>query len=292
MGLTIVAEIERFVRECPDNRLPELGGPYFDAPLVGFASAADPLFDDYHRIIGEFHRTPQEAMADALGAGVRAATVICWVLPISREARRSNRRESRLPSRAWAETRAYGERGVNVALRKHLVGFLEARGHRAMAPLLAPGWKELATSPVGPASTWSERHAAFAAGLGTFSLNDSLITARGTAHRLGSVVTDLAVPPTPRPYAGHRDYCLHARGVACGVCAGRCPVQAVTLDGHDKVRCRELVYGAGAEQVKAAFGVPLPSCGLCQTKVPCEDRIPPMPRRAAGRQGGVPPAID
>jgi len=39
---------------------------------------------------------------------------------------------------------------------------------------------------VGPASSWSERHAAYAAGLGTFSLNDALITPKGIAHRLGS----------------------------------------------------------------------------------------------------------
>ena len=39
--------------------------------------------------------------------------------------------------------------------------------HTAVAPQLAATWLELTGTPVGIASSWSERHAAYAAGLGT-----------------------------------------------------------------------------------------------------------------------------
>ena len=39
----------------------------------------------------------------------------------------------------------------------------------------------------GMASCWSERHAAFVSGLGTFGLCDGLITPVGKAMRCGSV---------------------------------------------------------------------------------------------------------
>jgi epoxyqueuosine reductase QueG len=276
-------EIRRFVRESPANRTRDQAGPYFEEPLVGFASADDPLFATFKTIIGEFHQTPQEVMAGVLGHGARAATVVVWVLPISRATRVSNRRESRVPSREWAHTRTYGEQ-LNVSLRRHLVDRLAALGHRAVAPVLCPTWKELSGTPVGIASTWSERHAAFVAGLGTFSLNDSLITARGTAHRLGSVITDLPVPPSSRDYAGHLDHCLHFREGTCGVCIDRCPAGALSQSGHDKNRCRQFVYGTSPAAVSELYGVAQTACGLCQTKVPCEARVPPPSRLSLSRR--------
>lgn len=44
-------EIVRFVLASPENRHKEGEGRYFDEPLVGFASAEDPLFAEYKRII-------------------------------------------------------------------------------------------------------------------------------------------------------------------------------------------------------------------------------------------------
>ena len=131
----------------------------------------------------------------------------------------------------------------------------------------------------GIASNWSERHAAYAAGLGTFSLNDGLITERGIAHRIGSVITDLPLLPTPRLFGDHRQHCLWHREQTCGLCVGRCPAGAITLDGHDKEKCRDYVYGAVPEAVGGIYGVVQTGCGLCQTRVPCEAMVPPGRQR-------------
>lgn len=266
MDIRLREEIRRFVAESPGNRFPDGGGPYFDEPLVGLASARDPLFGDYKRIIGDFHLTPDELLPGA-------ATVIVWVLPVTRETRETNRLESEWPSRKWSLTRSHGE-ALNGELRRHLVALLEELGHRAVAPQYAPAWKEFADTPAGIASTWSERHAAYAAGLGTFSLSDGLITGRGIAHRVGSVVTDLILPPTPRTASDHRHNCLWHREGSCGVCIGRCPVGAITFAGHDKAVCRDYVYGAVPREVGARYGVSHTGCGLCQTRVPCEAQVP------------------
>ncbi|GFO56549.1 (Fe-S)-binding protein [Geomonas sp. Red276] len=273
MRETICEEIRRFVRDDAGNRFPD-GAPYFDAPLVGFSAAADPLFAEYKSVIGDFHLTPTE-LADRLeeGGGWEPKTVITWVLPITAATRETNRREDRFPSRAWAQTRNFGE-AFNGALRRHLVAFLTARGCRAFAPQFHPAWKEYVDTPVGVASSWSERHAAYAAGLGTFSLNDAVITPRGIAHRLGSVITDLELEPTLRTYPNHTDNCLYYRNGSCGACIARCPVGALSKDGHDKTVCRQYVYGAAPDAVARAYGVTATGCGLCQTKVPCESRIP------------------
>ncbi len=270
----IRSEISRFVAASPLNRLPDGASPYFDAPLVGVAAAADPLFAEYRRIIGAFHLTPAELLPGA-------KSVISWVLPIAQAVRESNRREATWPSREWAQTRSHGEQ-LNVALRRHLVAWLQQQGSEAVAPQLASAWQEFPETPVGVASAWSERHAAYAAGLGTFSLNDALITPRGIAHRCGSVVTDLSLAPTPRTAPNHLHNCLFHREAGCGVCIERCPVGALSPRGHDKVKCRAYVYGTVPEAVAAGYAVPATGCGLCQTKVPCEDRVPAGKRGTCG----------
>jgi epoxyqueuosine reductase QueG len=258
----IRGELERLVATLPENRHADLPGPIFLPPLVGFAAAADPLFDQYKEVVGPFHRSPREWLESA-------GTLISWILPISAATRVSNRDQREEPSREWAITRTFGET-CNNRLREGLVAWLQARGHAAVAPVLHPEWGGVEVAASGPASNWSERHAAYAAGLGTFSLNDGLITAAGIAHRCGSVVTDLLLPADPLPYSGVRDWCLfHARG-SCGVCIRRCPVGAISAVGHDKRRCRDYTYGVLQPRLKDAYGIAIAGCGLCQTGVPCE----------------------
>jgi epoxyqueuosine reductase QueG len=258
-------EIVRFVAESPSARFPA-GSCYFEVPLVGFAAASDPLFAEFQNIIGPFHQRPEELLAGA-------ATVICWILPVARNTRQCNARVRDFPAKEWALTRTHGE-ACNGALRRHLAAWLEAHGEAATIPQYAASWKEFADTPVGIASTWSERHAAYAAGLGTFSLNDGLITEKGIAHRCGSVITTLALPPSQRSYVQPRAHCLYHHNGSCGACIGRCPVGALSRLGHDKERCRDFVYGTAPAALSARYGVPQTGCGLCQTRVPCESRNP------------------
>jgi epoxyqueuosine reductase len=274
MERALCEEICRFVREESTNRFPGSSDHYFDDPLIGFAAATDTLFTEYKSVIGEFHLTPRELVSASTPEDPWVpATVVCWVLPITDQTRTSNRSETVYPSRQWAETRNFGEQ-FNTALRRHMITWLIGRGHRAAAPQLMPAWREMGETAVGIASSWSERHAAYAAGLGTFSLTDALITPKGIAHRLGSVITDLKLEPSERPYPERRANCLYYREGTCGACIDRCPVGAITRNGHDKYKCRSYVYGAIPEAVAARYGVAATGCGLCQTNVPCEGRIP------------------
>jgi epoxyqueuosine reductase QueG len=110
--------------------------------------------------------------------------------------------------------------------------------------------------------------------LGTFGLCDGLITPLGKAVRVGSVIARIRIPPTYRPYKGHHEYCLfYSRGL-CKKCIARCPVGALSEAGHDKKKCRSHVRPVTEDYVKAHYGFDGYGCGLCQTGVPCESRIP------------------
>ena len=269
----LIRKIEHCVENDPANRS-EDGTPYFDAPLVGFASAKDDLFARYKSIIGPFHWTPSEVLAREYGPdGPSAQTVVCWVLPITEETRLSNRKEDRFPSRKWSRTRHYGEL-FNDVLRKVVVDYIVDQDGCATAPMLLDEWSRVEDPGVGLASTWSERHAAYVAGLGTFSLNDGFITSRGIAHRVGSIVTNMVMEPSTQPYWDYRENCLTCRGKKCGVCISRCPVGAISLNGHDKALCDNYTHGPAFRKIGKEYDAEHVGCGLCQTDVPCENRIP------------------
>ncbi|MCL5958870.1 MAG: epoxyqueuosine reductase [Chloroflexi bacterium] len=279
----IVDVIKGFVAESERNRLAIDGSRIFDEPLVGFADGDDPLFLEYKKAVDGSHFTPREAMQLHLaevGGGekpVSPLTVVSFVLPITEETRVSNAKMTVGPSVRWNQTRWYGEELIT-SLKNFLVGFLEDRGYRALSPSLKPFFKTLLLSN-GRASNWSERHMAYAAGLGTFGLTDALITPKGVAHRLGSVVVEAALPASPRPYSDHHAYCPFYDDGSCGVCIERCPHGALSSDGHDKIRCRD--YNESelkpwvAERASEGYLGKYPGCGLCMTGVPCEAAIPP-----------------
>ncbi len=285
MVISVSTDLNQFVagiiaetaRTTSANALAKLdGSPIFDAPLVGFARGDDPVFSRLKTAVAEFHMTPAEAFAVGTGQSIDPAqvSVVSWVLPITGRTRAANRDNTRFPARRWAHTRAFGD-AVHVAVRDRLAQALVEAGYRALVPTTLPAFKteDLAN---GPASAWSERHVAFAAGLGTFGLSDGLITAKGIAHRLGSVVTDMPLQPTPRPYDTHTAYCLHLSGYECGKCIERCPAGAINEKGHDKLACRGYVYGTLRPFGEKIGAMPC-GCGLCQTAVPCEFRIPARP---------------
>jgi epoxyqueuosine reductase len=281
----IKQEIKAFVRSSPANRLPFLDNyKMWDDPIVKFADADDPIFMEYKKIIAPTHLTPREALAKTYnkqpGELPERLSVISWVLPAVEGTRKANRLETRVPSRIWSHTRYYGEI-FNEKLRTHVVDLLTNMGYLATAPFLQPYFKVFENEK-GKYSNWSERHVAFAAGLGTFSLSDGFITEKGIAHRVGSVVTDLVLPVSKRTAKGPYTNCLAYLGVNCTACIERCPGGAITKKGHNKIKCHEYMQSLGYvpfannkmskdsyDNEKTVFG-----CGLCQTKVPCEFQNP------------------
>jgi epoxyqueuosine reductase len=274
MEKLICDEIARFVAESPENRFPGSDRRYFDDPLIGFASAADPIFTEFKTIIGPFHLAPSEIFAHTFGSEKGPATsVICWLLPITEDTRKSNRKETFLPSLEWAQTRSYGAKFI-VSLSRHLGSYLEVLGYQAVVPQLSPLMQVFGDTPAGLASSWSERHAAYAAGLGTFSLNCGFISERGITIRCGSIITNLVLAPSKRTSNDPLGNCLHYHNGRCESCIKRCPVGAISRQGLDKTLCYKHAYGTVPKTVGKLYGVAETGCGLCQTKVPCEFRIP------------------
>ena len=241
-----------FCLQSPLNVLNELDSlRIFEPPLIGVASADDLLFDRLKEdgVVGSHHLYPKEWLASA-------KSVISYFLPFTKRVRETNRLLG-LPSTEWLYGRIEGER-FNVALRELMAHLFSDAGYDAVAPALDTRYKV-----TNRKSNWSERHVAYLAGLGTFSLSCSLITRLGSAGRLGSVVVSADLAPTPRTYQSRDEYCSKCRS-----CIPRCPPLAITEHGKDHVVCSEYL-----DRVKVRYS-PRYGCGKCQAGVPCEYQIP------------------
>ena len=260
----------------PENTLknPE-NDPAWAEPIIGFSSGGDSLYKFYKEDIGGFYLTPLEFFANEYpntNATADELTIISWILPQTEATKTDHRKEKYFPCERWARSRIYGEE-YNDKLRAHIVQELKQARIQAVAPALSPLFKSEKSKTYGFASTWSERHAAYASGLGTFGLSDGLITPVGKAMRCGSIIARIAIPPTPRPYNNHHAYCLFYTNGTCGKCIERCPIGAITKEGHNKELCSKYV-NMTRQYVERLYKFNGYGCGLCQTSVPCESGIP------------------
>jgi len=251
--LQIIKEkVDEFVLNSSQNFINNLEGTQlYDLPLIEVASASDMLWERLKEsdAVGPQHFLPQEWLSGA-------KSVISYFLPFTQRIRQSNWSEG-LPSVEWLYGRYEGEI-FNNALRNFIVDLIKNEGSHAWAPGVD---KRFAV--INRRSNWSERHVAFVAGLGTFSLNRSMITSLGSAGRFGSVIVDFELAPTRRPYQEVDEYCIK-----CGACIERCPPRAINETGKDNEICSRYVDGMLA-RYKPRYG-----CGKCQTAVPCQDGIP------------------
>ncbi|MDQ1281275.1 MAG: epoxyqueuosine reductase [Thermoproteota archaeon] len=268
--------VKSFINESPENTLKNKENEKAWAePLIGFASGADPLYQFYKEDIGDFFLAPIEIFTNAhpnIEVRPEQLTIISWILPQTEATKSEHRLQTRFPNERWARSRIFGEE-VNVKLCKHVIDTLQKAGYEAVAPMLSPLFSGRKSMKYLNASTWSERHTAYAAGLGTFGLSDGLITPKGIAMRCGSVIAKIDIPPSKRPYTDHHAYCLfYSKGI-CGKCIDRCPAGAISKTGHDKVKCSQYC-NITREFVRANYHFEGYGCGFCQTGTPCESKIP------------------
>ncbi|MFO7848966.1 MAG: 4Fe-4S ferredoxin [Spirochaetia bacterium] len=251
--------------------------PKWEPPVMGTAAGDDPYYAFLKDHIGEFHWSPEEVFALKYKDKVpgRDLRVISIVFPQTLATKKAQSKERVSPSREWIISRGEWE-PLMEEFNGKLIKELEERGVRTVSLDLRPELKTVQSEKQGFASNWSHRHTAFIAGLGTFGLSDGLITEKGKAVRFTSLVVEAPLTPTERTYTSHNEWCLYYKTGGCGVCMKRCPIDAISFEGHDKAAC-EAYEGVIVEKYwppdleKGDFEV---GCGLCQVKIPCQHKKP------------------
>lgn len=279
------------------NRLPqEYGGmPIFSAPLIGVSRGDDPIFVKFKEVVAQDHLTPVEMwVRNGLPNDERLAPrlrILSIVFPFDRHIREQcNKNDKPMPLELYCLARNLANPFMDQVIDR-VIGFLQDQGFQATAGMGSKTFEVTSHSDSSHFhSNWSERHIAFAAGLGTFSLSETFITDLGCNIRLTSVITDAPLEVTPRLGDGAYGNCLHYTKGTCGECIAKCPVSAITRSGHNKKKCSRFVQRMREKMEERPFrvmmkphyqrlnGVEKPvyrvGCALCQFGVPCTDRNP------------------
>lgn len=239
----ILELVVEYVKAYPaNNGTPDM----WRTPLVGFADVNDPYIRDLPEIVTKGHQMPEDFME-------HPTVVISYFIPFTKELADGNIGiADHAASESWAD--AYKITNAMMAkLNEYLVEKLKGMGYRAAVPTNAGMHTDILKS------YWSQRHLAYAAGLGTFGINNMLITKDGCCGRYNSIVADIPVKADKHL---EQENCLYKSKGLCKKCVQNCFSGALTTEGFDRRRCYET-----CEKNMERYGVDV--CGKCVTNIPC-----------------------
>ena len=268
----IILLAEEYIRKSPKNYVSDdaalcqslVGMRIFNEPIFAFGCPDDEIYLKYKRrdVIGDGFLLPAQWLEGA-------KTVVSFFLPYSQKIRRANAVDFEWPADEWLHARYEGQLLLK-EFAAHLQDVFVQAGAKSVVPSYDARFKTGdARDKSGGASerftsNWSERHAAFAAGLGTFGLSKGLITDKGTCGRFGSILTELDLPKTTRRYADVYEFCNK-----CGRCVSNCPAGAISFEnGKNDLLCSDFLDRTYAKS-EPRYG-----CGKCQVAVACESGVP------------------
>lgn len=235
-------------------------------PLVGFADANHEDIIHIREYTFEEHLMPSDVLANP-------TTIIAYFVPFTKDIAESNI-GGELASEKWAL--AYQETNeMFIKLNDYLIKKIEEMGNRAAVCEVAGNYEKDVLK-----SKWSHRHIAKVAGLGTFGVNNMLITKEGCCGRYFTIVTNLPISPD-KPL--EEENCLYKRNKNCLVCVKNCFSGALSKDNFDRFKCYEIcrknfdnyekLYG-NKEKEKGKPKGGSECCGKCVVNLPCSFKQP------------------
>ncbi len=221
---------------------------YYREPVIGFASASDPLYDQLDELIGNPQIHPKDMLKGA-------QTVLVLFLPYSEVIYKDIKGE-RKTSSVWSDAYMHTNELLD-SIVKEIQKLLNLKGFQSISEPPTENFDHVTKT-----ARWGHKSNAVIAGIGTFGLNHLIITERGCLGRMNSLVTDAFIPPTPRT---NHQYCLFHQNGKCKVCTMNCPSGAICPDGSiDKKRCDAYLEGKNIHDWQQ--GCPQCSLGPCALK--------------------------
>lgn len=235
--------IKYFIEEFIKNKVKENNSGYSREPLIGYSSPNDKLYKDIKSIVGQHHIYPEEVLANV-------KTIVSFFIPFSEKVILDNKKDKK-PSDLWIDS--YIE--INKLINNIAEELVIELNNRNIESATLPATSDFDT--VKLVSSWSHRSAAFIAGMGSFGINNILITEKGGAGRYGTIFISKELTPSKRK---NLEYCNYLIDKSCSYCIDNCPVHALSLDGFDRKTCYAYLtyvdkkYGANKDSE---------ACGKC-----------------------------
>lgn len=248
MKTLITNKIIEYVKNYPNEKNVK---NLWQEPIVGFADANGPYINLLKEIVAPDHKLPSDFMENP-------NIIISYYIPFTEETAAVNLNvEGNMASQEWSD--AYNITNTMISdINQYIADMLNKMGYRAVPPTGIVFDKQLILS------NWSQRHIAYAAGLGTFGINNMLISEKGCCGRYGSIVADI---PVEADSIVKEERCLYKKNGSCKKCVQNCFSGALTTDGFDRKKCFEICM---INDARTGADV----CGKCDIDIPCAFQAP------------------
>ena len=231
-------------------------GKIWKEPIIEIISANNKELSILKEAVSSEHLTPSVILPDA-------KSIISFFIPFSENIVKSNI-DGTMASKEWVT--AYIKTNDLIKIINDEIELLML--HNGYKAGKIPATHNFDVNKL--ISNWSHRHIAYIAGIGTFGINNMLITRNGCCGRLGSIIVNYELSEY-RQIGKREEKCLKKRNGSCGICQQRCIVNAYTDNKFDRHKCyRQCLMNDDYHDTNGNALV----CGKCLVNLPCSVKEP------------------
>jgi len=225
-------------------------------PIIEIISAKNEKLRELKQIVSLDHFMPYDILPDS-------KSIISFFIPFSENIAKSNINGT-MASKEWAQAYIKTNDLIKV-INDKTEELMDKNGYKTGKIPATHNFNEKTLI-----SNWSHRHIAFIAGIGTFGINNMLITKKGCCGRLGSIIISYELN-NYKDTGKVKEKCLNKLNGNCGICQKRCIASAYKNNSFNGNIChRQCLENAEYNKETGYADV----CGKCLVGLPCSIKEP------------------
>ena len=225
-------------------------------PIVRIIPVKNEKLQELKRIVSMEHLMPYDILPEA-------KSIICFFIPFKKKVVKSNI-SGTMASKEWAAVYIKTNELIK-EINNKIEELMENNGYKTGKIPATHNFDEKTLI-----SNWSHRHIAYIAGIGTFGINNMLITKKGCCGRLGSIIISYEF----KKYGKIRkvkEKCLNKSNGNCGICQKNCIVNAYENNIFNRHKCYKQCLENGNYHKETGYA---DVCGKCLVGLPCSLKEP------------------
>jgi epoxyqueuosine reductase QueG len=249
----IIKTIESTIAEYEQKNNP---CKMWESPIIEIISAENEKLGTLKEIVSSEHLMPNDILPDA-------KSIISFFIPFQESIVKSNIGGT-MASEEWATAYIKTNELIKM-INKNIEAMMKKNGYKTGKIPATHNFDEKKLI-----SNWSHRHIAYMAGIGTFGINNMLITKKGCCGRLGSIILSYEFKKYKQINEA-KEKCLNKANGNCGICYKKCVAIAFENNNFDRHICyKQCLENANYHEKTGYADV----CGKCLVALPCSMKEP------------------